>query len=184
VVTNGFADFVAGTVTVSNTVFTTNSAIVIQYVSLNTNVSPFSVVQSNGWFTVNSASSSDTNRIKWGIGSVVPQLVSSNMTYASLTWAGPTNTLALANSYSLYTATTNFNITNVSGGVSGQANWQVLTVSNSTAGYITGYVSVASARAIGSASTNALGLAAGKLGVFSVMHLNNQVIEYRNSSER
>lgn len=91
--------------------------------------------------------------------------------YDLLTWAGPTNSLALTNTYSLYSAAENCSVTSIVGNAASLAYWHTLQVSNSSASGITLYLTATGLRAANSSATNALSIGAGKIGTVSFLGL-------------
>jgi hypothetical protein len=104
------------------------------------------------------------------------------------TWAGPTNsiTVQVNNSGSndfYYAASTNCVITNVLGSVAGQKVWCSLTISNSIGVPITNWWTAAG-NAIGTGSTNALIVAAGKQGYYSIWTQGTGRTNYQNAADQ
>ncbi len=87
--------------------------------------------------------------------------------YGPSAFASATNSLVLTNDYASISTGTDISITNVTGQVSGQYRWTTLWVSNSAATAITARY-LANGRAIGTATTNALIVAAAKMGTITV----------------
>jgi hypothetical protein len=88
--------------------------------------------------------------------------------YPLATFASSSNAFFLANDYADFTATTNVSITNLTGVGVGQYRWGTLRVTNSSGGTIAVFTTAPFANPpIGSASSNGLQLASGKVGFFS-----------------
>lgn len=113
----------------------------------------------------------------------VTNISSTNVLYPTFTFSGPTNSLLLNNTYQLCSASGNCAITNVTGTSSTASTWATLIVSNSTASVITLYVTIPSARKIGTMATNSLSIGAGKLGITSVLSYGQSFTQYWNSVE-
>lgn len=99
----------------------------------------------------------------------IPKLTNSiygtNVDNASTTWLGASNTIFLNNGYQTYVASTAISITNWSA----TREWATLLASNSLATSITGYCTIPNIRFIGTQSTNALVIPAGKVGIWSFL---------------
>lgn len=89
------------------------------------------------------------------------------VSYNTNAWAGPTNPIVLTTNYQFFVASTDCDITGISGQLSDQNTWATLTVSNSTASPITVRSTATGFRLQGSASTAALVIGAGKEGYLS-----------------
>lgn len=103
------------------------------------------------------------------VGTLIAPLASSNIVYYPAQFASATNAFKLSNGYAFLQPTTDVDVTNfVGSGLSGTNTWGVLTVHNTNGSAITLRVTAAGNK-MGSATTNALVIAAGKQGTLSAL---------------
>lgn len=89
------------------------------------------------------------------------------VSYNTNAWAGPTNPIVLTTNYQFFVASTDCEITGVSGQLADQNTWATLTVSNSTASPITVRSTATGFRPQGAATSSAMVIGAGKEGYLS-----------------
>ena len=89
------------------------------------------------------------------------------VSYNTNAWAGPTNPIVLTTNYQFFVASTDCEITGVSGQLADQNTWATLTISNSTASPITVRSTATGFRPQGSATSSAMVIGAGKEGYLS-----------------
>ena len=119
-----------------------------------------------------------------GNGVGLTNLQGSNIVFTGVaSFASATNTFTLANDSAQIVSDTDVSITNVLGQIAGQYRWGTLWISNSAASAITARYSTAG-RKIGSSTTNALSIAAGKLGMFSLECLGTSWTNYASAAEQ
>ena len=110
-------------------------------------------------------------------------LLSTNFSYPLVTFAGPTNTFSLNNTYQYYVTAANVAITNFTGLTNGFARWSTLQVSNSSGSSVTAYFTAGSLRKGTSSTTNALDIAAGKIGIVSFLSNGTNFVSYVTACE-
>lgn len=129
--------------------------------------------------TASSATTATTSTFTTGNSAALTNGVyETNAIFPYSIFASASNQITLNNTYWLLSVSTGFSITNAIGQSAGNATWATLLASNSSASSVTGYVTVPAIRAIGSATTNALIVPAGKIGVFSLLSMGSLLTNY------
>ena len=118
-----------------------------------------------------------------GNGGELTNLNATNVVYTMNTFASASNTLTLNNGYWLLQTSGNGAITNVIGQIASQPVWSTLWVSNSSGSAIT-FSYTAAGMAIGSATTNQLSIAAGKMGAVSVFGYGSAFTNYCTAAQQ
>lgn len=117
--------------------------------------------------------------------SMLNGLQSTNIQRFFFTYPSATNALPLnGEGWFFVSSTQGVGITNVTGLTNGMDPWARLVVSNSAASAVTGWVTIAGVRIVGPSSTNALVIAAGKIGEFTLRAINTNLIWMEDWAEQ
>lgn len=110
--------------------------------------------------------------------------ITNHVTLTTNAFASATNSLVLNNNYQLLSTWTPASVTNIGGTSATASMWSSLIVSNASASNITLRVDAANVRALGPSTTNALIIAAGKVGLLSVQTFGQLITNYATASQQ